>query len=160
MAENKSPNVEEFEDPLSNYEPKQYDNAVARALDEETVTAIQVTPFAEISANVTVAEALRSLRNLNVSCLLVTEGRRLLGIFTERDVLEKLAEDYQQYSSAPLADVMTTNPLVVYQSNPAGTALAAIAAAGYRHVPVLDSDDNLVGVVSPRRVFSFIAKYM
>jgi CBS domain-containing protein len=160
MAENRSPNVEEFEDPLSNYEPKQYDNAVARALDEETVAAIQVTPVAQISPNVTVAEALRTLRNLNVSCLLVSEGTRLLGIFTERDVLEKLADDYEQFATAPLTEVMTSNPLVVYQSNPAGTALAAIAAAGYRHVPVLDSEDNLVGVVSPRRVFSFIAKYM
>ena len=50
--------------------------------------------------------------------------------------------------------------IVVYVNNQSGGALSAIAASGYRHVPVLDMDGQVVGIVSPRRVFAFLERYL
>ncbi|MCH5377928.1 MAG: CBS domain-containing protein [Planctomycetes bacterium] len=146
----------EFEDPLSNYEPTVYGDVLEEALAEETVAAIQSKPYAEISPDKTVHGALQALAGLKVASLLVVEKGKLAGVFTERDVLERVALRYPEVKSLPVCEVMTTNPVVVYETDPAGTALSAIAVAGYRHVPVLDVKDRVVGVISPRRVFAFL----
>lgn len=145
-----------FEDPLSNYDPPQFASAVEAALAESTVDTMQSRPYAEINSTTPVRLAIHALHGLKVSCLLVVENEKLVGIFTERDVLERVAEQYQNLAHRPISEVMTTNPMVVYAHNPAGTALAAIAAAGYRHVPVVEADGKVAGIVSPRRVFSYL----
>ena len=91
--------------------------------------------------------------------LLVVDDGRVIGIFTERDVLEKVAEQYPKLASHPVSEFMTADPAVVYQTDPAAAAVASIAVAGHRHVPVLGIDDDLIGVIGPRRVFDFVQKY-
>lgn len=148
--------LEDFVDPLSNYEPRQYGDAIQEALAEETVAAIRSRPYAEISPDNTIYSALQVLAGLQVASLLVVDKGRLVGVFTERDVLERVALRFDEVKDRPVREVMTSNPVVVYESDPAGAALSAIAVAGFRHVPVVDLNGAVVGVLSPRRVFEFL----
>ena len=148
----------EFQDPLEDYEPKEYQDRLEEALAEETVAAIRSKPYAEISPDKSVFGALQALAGLKVASLLVVENGLLVGVFTERDALERVASRYGEVKNLPVRDVMTSNPVVVYETDPAGAALSAIAVAGYRHVPVLDIDGKVVGVISPDRVFDLIQK--
>ncbi len=148
--------LEDFVDPLSNYEPRQYGDAIQEALAEETVAAIRSRPYAEISPDNTIYSALQVLAGLQVASLLVVDKGRLVGVFTERDVLERVALRFDEVKDRPVREVMTSNPLVVYESDPAGAALSAIAVAGFRRVPVVDLNGAVVGVLSPRRVFEFL----
>jgi len=150
----------DFEDPLSNYEPREYSDSLREALAEETVAAIHSRPYAEISPDKSIFRALQALAGLKVASLLVVEDGRLVGVFTERDVLERVALQGLDIKRTPVSDVMTSNPVVVHESDPAGAALGAIAVAGYRHVPVLDVQNAVVGVISPRRVFEFLQQRM
>lgn len=146
----------DWEDPLDDYEPRDYGSPLEEALAEETVAAIQSRPYAEISPEKTVFAALQTLSGLKAASLLVVEDGRLVGVFTERDVLERVATDFEDVRDLPVRLVMTENPVVVYDTDPAGRALSAIATAGYRHVPVLDLNEEVVGVISLRRVLSFL----
>ncbi len=150
----------EFVDPLSNYEPREYGDAIQEALAEETVAAIRSRPYAEIPPDNTVYSALQALAGLKVASLLVVDNGRLVGVFTERDVLERVALRFHEVKDRPVREVMTANPVVVFESDPAGAALSAIAVAGFRHVPVLDVRYAVVGVISPRRVFEFLQQRM
>lgn len=152
-------NSEEFVDPLSNYEPRAYRDELERVLTEETAGAIRSSPYSQVDSNTTIRRAVHALYGLQVSSLLVVEGDRLVGIFTERDVLEKVAERYSDLADVPVRDVMTKNPIVVYEGDSVGTALAAIAAGGYRHVPVLNTDGQVLGVLSPRRVLGYLERH-
>ena len=152
--------LEEFVDPLSNYEPREYGDAIQEALAEETVAAIRSRPYAEIPPDNTVYSALQALAGLKVASLLVVEKGRLVGVFTERDVLERVALRFHEVKDRPVREVMTANPVVVFESDPAGAALSAIAVAGFRHVPVANVNNAVVGVISPRRVFEFLRKRM
>jgi signal-transduction protein with cAMP-binding, CBS, and nucleotidyltransferase domain len=149
-----------FEDPLSNYEPPVYASELHRVLAEQPVSTIQAHPWIQVSAATSIEEAIRALNDSNVSSLLVVEGEKLVGIFTERDVLENVAKHLDNLSTTPVHEVMTTDPLVVYESDPVGTAVAAIAVAGHRHVPVLKIDGTVNGIVSPRRVLSCLEAYI
>lgn len=150
----------DFVDPLSNYEPREYSDALREALAEEDVSAIRSRPYAEISSDKSVYGALQALAGLKVASLLVVEDGRLVGVFTERDVLERVALRGLDTKTVAVREVMTANPVVVYETDPAGAALSAIAVAGFRHVPVLDVKNAVVGVISPRRVFEFLQQRM
>lgn len=147
------------EDPLSNYEPVEYECEFERALGEASVAAIQSQPFVHVRASAPIRQAVQTLHGTHSSSLLVIEGDRIVGIFTERDVLEKVAEQFPRLANRPVREVMTSNPTVVYETDPVGTVVAAIAVAGHRHVPVLKVDATLDGIVSPRRVFDFLEQY-
>ena len=151
---------DEFEDPLSDFEPTEFPSELHRVLGEESVSAVQSKPYSQVSVTSTIAEAIESLHDSKVSSLLVVEDRKLVGIFTERDVLEKVADQYPQMASRPVGEVMTSNPTVVYETDPVGTAVAAIAVAGHRHVPVLKMDGSVMGIVSPKRVLSFLNPHL
>jgi CBS domain-containing protein len=150
----------DFIDPLSNYEPREYSNPLREALAEENVSAIRSRPYAEISPDKSIYSALQALAGLKVASLLVVEDGRLVGVFTERDVLERVALRSVDTKRTKVRDVMTSNPVVVHETDPAGAALSAIAVAGFRHVPVLDVRNAVVGVISPRRVFEFLQRRM
>ncbi len=151
---------ETFEDPLSNYDPPAYSDPVAEALAERPVTEMRLQPFAEIAPDATVEAAVQVLATLGASSLLVIEDGQLVGIFTERDVLCRAAEQFAKVRKLPVASIMTSNPVVIHDNDPAAAALAAIAASGYRHVPVLDQEERVVGVASPRRVFRFLQAHL
>lgn len=145
----------DFEDPLSNYD-ESYSDALEQALSEQSVTEIQAQPFASVSPDTPVAEALELLSSLRVACLLVTDNDKLVGVFTDRDVLDRVTLEYVKVKDQPVSSVMTPDPDFVYETDSAGAALAVIAVTGHRHVPVLTLDGALVGVVSPQRVTAFL----
>ena len=128
MTDEQSPDPTEFEDPLSDFEPAQYASELERALAEETVAKIQLKPYLQFSPDTSVNEAVRQLHESKVaSALVVDDNGNLVGLFTERDVLERVAEGFERNTKQPVSEVMTSEPTVVYESDPAATAIAALS---------------------------------
>ena len=130
-----------------------------KVLAEEMVAAIQHEPYVTVTAEATVAEAIEKLAGLHVACVLVEDGGKLVGVFTDRDVLDRVALEHEAIRDRPVSEVMTANPVCVHESDSAAAALSVMAVSGYRHVPVVDLDDKIVGIVSPQRVTAFLRKY-
>jgi CBS domain-containing protein len=147
---------EEFVSPLENYDPKIYDDPIERALAEENILAIQHTPFSTVTADLPIGEAVEKLANQHVACLLVEAEGRLVGVFSDRDVLNKVALEYADLKDKPLSEVMTADPVFVYESDCAAAALSIMAVSGFRHVPITDLEGKIVGIVSPQRVATFL----
>ncbi|QDT10179.1 cyclic nucleotide-binding/CBS domain-containing protein [Planctomycetes bacterium K23_9] len=145
-----------YEDPLSNYDPIDYESKLQLALAEESADVFGSQPFAQVKPTDTIRHAIQSLYESKESSLLVIDDEKLVGIFTERDVLEKVAERYPKLAEHSVSEVMTAKPTVIYETDPAAAALAAIAVAGHRHVPLIRLDNTPYSVASPRLVFEFI----
>ncbi len=154
-----SPAPEEFRDPLENYDPKKYADPLEEALAEESVTAIQHEPYESIPPDTTVKAAVKKLAGLHIACLLVEQQGNLSGVFSDRDVLDKVALQYEELQDRPVSEVMTKNPVYVYETDSAAAALAVMVVSGHRHVPVLNVRDKLVGIVSPQRVSAFLHRH-
>jgi CBS domain-containing protein len=146
--------------PFGQYEPRPEEDPLKTTLVEEKVAAIQSKPFVVISPDTPVFRALQTLAGLEIGCVLVAENERLVGIFTQRDVLDKVSERFEEVKDLPISELMTSRVVAVYDSDPAGAALGAMAAGGYRHVPVLDMDEKIVGIVAPQRVTAFLQKHL
>lgn len=150
----------EFQDPLENYEPKEFTDPLERALAEETVDAIQSTPYASVPADTSIEEAVKELALLHVACLLVEEEGKLVGVFTNRTVLDRVVLEFDDIKNRPVREVMTPNPIFVYETDSSAAALAVMAVSGFRHVPVLSTDEKILGIVSPQRITAFLLQHV
>lgn len=150
----------DFQDPLKNYESPEYADELERALMEDDVTAIPITPISTVMPEATVEDAMRLMAKYGIACVLVVEGNRLLGLFSERDVLNKVAERFDEVRHRSVTTVMTADPLVVHDIDSPATALNLMAVQGFRHVPILSVDEKLVGIVGPRRITTYLQQQM
>lgn len=152
---------EAFEDPLSNYDPPPYADELERTLCEGDVgELIQMTPFATVSPDDTIEHAVKVMADDDSFSLMVVEGGKpegpLVGVLSERDVLEQVSERWDEVKDKPLRDVMTPEPSFVYANDPPAKVINLMATGNFRRVPVLDADDHVVGVVGPKRITGFL----
>ncbi len=154
-----STDTKKFQDPLENYDPPVIVDPIERALREQLVTAIQTQPYASISPETTVGAALKRLASEHISCLLIEQDRRLVGVFSDRDFLSRVALEYEKLVDEPVQRVMTSNPVFVYETDSAAAALCVMAVSGFRHVPVVDLEQKPVGIISPQRVTQFLREF-
>ena len=96
-----------------------------------------------------VSEAAKLMAAKNVGAVMVIEGDRLVGIFTERDVVFRVVARGLDATSTPLGDVMTPAPHTVDPDTYFGYALRVMQEKGFRHLPVMQ-DGKPVGIVSAR----------
>ena len=97
----------------------------------------------------TVLEAALLMKQQGKGALLVLDGTRLIGIFTERDALFRVIAARRDPASTRLADVMTPQPLTIHPDEPFGRALRIMHEGGFRHIPVVEHERPL-GIVSAR----------
>jgi CBS domain-containing protein len=102
-----------------------------------------------LAAEATVAEACRAMKRRHVGCVLVMEQDRLCGIFTERDVVNRVVAADLDPAKTPLATVMTRDPDTIEASSSPIEALRMMQDRGYRHLPVI-AGETVVGIVSRR----------
>jgi CBS domain-containing protein len=103
----------------------------------------------QLAPGATVREAARRMAERRVGAALVSEGGRLLGIFTERDLLIRVVARDLDPSATKLADVMTRDPATVGPGQRAVDALHLMHEGGFRHLPVVEAG-RVRGIVSLR----------
>jgi CBS domain-containing protein len=103
----------------------------------------------QLAPGATVREAARKMAERRVGAALVTEGGRLVGIFTERDLLNRVVARDLDPAATKLADVMTRDPATVGPSQRAVDALHLMHDGGFRHLPVVEQG-RVRGIVSLR----------
>jgi CBS domain-containing protein len=100
-------------------------------------------------ASLSAAEAAALMKRSKFGALMVVEGARLVGIFTERDALYRVLAEGRDPGATRLAEVMTGNPRTIEPDRPFGHALHMMYEGGFRHVPVVENG-RPVGMVSAR----------
>jgi CBS domain-containing protein len=97
----------------------------------------------------TVMEAALLMKKENIGAILVVDGSRLIGIFTERDALFRVLAAGQDPKTTRLTEVMTPQPQTIHPDEPFLSALRIMHKGGFRHLPVAEYDRPL-GMVSVR----------
>jgi CBS domain-containing protein len=95
-------------------------------------------------------------RNIG-ALLIVADSGKLLGIFSERDLLTKVAGTEANYATRPVREYMTPNPVTVKQTDSLGFALHKMDVGGYRHLPVI-KDGQVLGMISVRDMLRHITQ--
>ena len=114
--------------------------------DDDFVEKTMSTRLLTIEPSQALQEAAHQMADRRVGAILVTEGDKLVGILTERDVLRAVGKGTIEGS---VADWMTRDPMTVGPDATNGEAAMLMIHGGFRHVPICDHD-QLVGIVSIR----------
>lgn len=91
-------------------------------------------------------------------CLIVCEGEKVVGIFTERDILYKLTDGKADFTK-PIDTVMSPSPATLRPEDPVGTAIRMMTEQSYRHIPLADGAGKCVGFVTARDIIVYIAEH-
>jgi CBS domain-containing protein len=144
--------------PQQRRQPGPFDAALLR----EPLNALPVQRAITLSPNASVTDAIRAMQREHRGCVLVTDDgtarSKLIGIFTERDVLRRIVDRGKNPATLPLDAVMTANPEVLALSGTIAHALNKMSVGGFRHVPVVDENHHPVFVVSVRDIVEFLVE--
>ena len=111
---------------------------------------------AAVSLKASVAEAVRTMLDHHVGAVAVIDGeRRVAGIFTERDVLRKFALSGNDPEQIPVRELMTTPVELATAATTPSEALVTMIERHFRHLPIVDSDGRLLGLLSIRNVLEW-----
>ncbi|RDD62021.1 cyclic nucleotide-binding/CBS domain-containing protein [Ferruginivarius sediminum] len=102
-----------------------------------------------VDGNTTVVEAARVMTQSRIGALVVMHGNNIEGIFSERDVVNRVVARGLDPKSTSVYDVMTTPVITAGPETKAIDALRTMQESGFRHLPVCD-DGHPLGVVSLR----------
>jgi CBS domain-containing protein len=106
-----------------------------------------------IASTDTVLQAVKKMTEVHVGALLVTEGGKIVGIYTERDYLYKGENEGRVAKDTKIKDVMTARMITVTKDASAEECVELFKQYNIRHLPVVEND-QLVGMVSMRDVIA------
>jgi CBS domain-containing protein len=116
----------------------------------EHLDALGITPPTIVDGSLEVDEAIRRMHGEGIDCVLVAQDGRLVGIFTDRDAVLKVAG--LPAGRRTVAELMTHDPVVLRHDETIAVAINKMAVGGFRHIPIVE-DGRPTGVVTARDVF-------
>lgn len=134
-----------------------------RVFDSNTLRApIKTIPYHKpvtVKPSASIADAVAVMQKGHFGCVLVVEKGKPVGIFTERDVLFKLAGKGKDWKKAKIADYMTPDPDCLPSDASFAFALNMMTEGGYRHIPIVDRDGKGISILSIKDVVRYICGF-
>ena len=119
---------------------------------KDPITTLSNVDVVTIGSSATLQDAVDLMNDRRIGALLVVDGGKITGIFTERDVLTKIVGRQLKLGDHKVADYMTKDPETLPESAIVAFALNKMVIGGFRHVPVVDKDGRATGIVSMREI--------
>lgn len=127
-----------------------------RSITSHPVRALVAKRPVTVLAETTVREAVDEMVRHRIGCLLVEDEGKITGIFTERDVLNRVLTETASLDG-PVAQFMTASPETVSLTDSIAYAMHAMSVGGYRHLPVAGKDGEAVGIISARDLLRYLS---
>lgn len=106
-----------------------------------------------VPVETTAEQAIRTMLDRQVGAVaVIDEDHRVAGVFTERDVLLRLSLSRRDPGSTPVREVMTTPVEMATRATTTSEALATMVERHYRHLPIVDDEGRLLGMLSIRNL--------
>lgn len=112
-----------------------------------------------ISPDATVYEAVQMMMDNDVGALMVVEGDQPLGIVTERDYARRLILQERHPKETLVRDIMSQKVMYIRPDQTIGDCMKLMTERNIRHLPVMDENSTLVGIVSIRDVVRYIISH-
>jgi CBS domain-containing protein len=134
------------------------DREIRGAVFSEPLSKVPRRPTLILPTTASIAEAIRAMNERRVGVALIVQSEKLAGIFTERDVLRKVAGASMDLTRTPVSKVMTPDPFTLPEDSSVAFALHHMSLEGYRHLPLVRADRTPVGVVGVRDIVAYFVE--
>ena len=127
------------------------------SLSTDTVTQAYPDEMLAVTGDATVGEVVQLMRAQKGSCVLISGGQQVDGIFTERDALKWMADGAP--AGENIRSRMTASPTTLAASSSVAQAIEMMSEGGYRHLPVVDPTGKPVGVCAVRGLVHYLVDH-
>jgi CBS domain-containing protein len=119
---------------------------------------VQHTPLL-VEADASLAAVIAAMQRDDRGTVLVVNAGKLVGIFTERDVLMKVAGHPIDLTKSKVRAFMTPEPVTLPADSAVAFALNRMVLEGFRHIPLVDDDNRPVAEVSMRNLIEYLSDF-
>lgn len=130
-------------------------SALEQSISRHAIAVLSPKDPVTVAESATVREGISRLHSQEIGCLLVERDGALSGIFTERDVLEKISADLSTLDE-PIGKFMTPGPTTISGDDSIAYALQQMVVGDYRHLPIVDDRQHPSGIISVRDILRFL----
>jgi CBS domain-containing protein len=128
-----------------------------QALAAARVGELSPRPHVRVGAGDAMWKVVSEMKTKGRGAVLVEEDGALVGIFTERDLLNRIDHSDVLWSHVVVRDVMTPHPMVIRPDDSLSEALRRLTQGHRRHLPVVDERGHVLGLISIRDILNFVA---
>ncbi len=122
------------------------------------VVALEMDAPVVVDEDTLVRDVLQQMQSSQSGCALVWQDGRLCGIFTERDVLNKVL-GIEGVLDHCVSELMTPEPISVHETDSIRKAVLAMHRGGFRNVPVVDSEERVVSCVRHKDIVHYLVEH-
>jgi CBS domain-containing protein len=141
---------------LSGLEPNF--GAIDNRLLAESVGLLNPRTPLTLPEDAELGQTLTFLREHKIGAVVVTDAQgKVSGIFTERDVILRVALQGLRINTA-LKTIMTVNPRTIQMTTTIAFALQLMSGQGFRHLPIVDSDNYPIGIISMKDIVDYLVR--
>src|SRR6202162_2978139 len=130
------------------------------ALLLETLNNVTTQPPLVVDAGATLAETIGRMREASRGCALVIDAGRLVGIFTERDVLMRVVGRPIDLERTAIGNYRTRYPVTLPSDSSVAFVLNRMLIEGFRHVPLVDEQGRPTAVISMRMLIEYLSDFL
>lgn len=143
---------------------RQEQSDIETSLMQEQISALQPVQPLTVERGTTLQQAIQIMRDRRFGCVVVTDHAdnntgKLIGILTERDLLQKVAGKGLDHSQCLVEDYMSPAPESSRAEHPLAYALHRMIISDIRYLPLVDDDDRPEGIISSRDVIAFMNEW-
>ena len=129
-----------------------------REINKTTASCLASWDVPVVPIGATVADAINLMRTSRSAAVVVQdEGRNAIGIFTDRDLLHRVAAEGLDVHDISVESVMTPNPRTLGPADCISYAINRMAVGGYTNIPIQDDEGELMGLLTVRDVVAHLA---
>lgn len=129
-------------------------------LAQTPVIEVQRREPVRVKASTSLIDVVTLVREHRRGAVVVEDDAgKLLGIFTESDLVSRVAHDNQDWHGKPVSDCMTKAPKTLSAKSSVASALALMQQHTFRNLPIVDEDNHVVGIISVRDILTHIAEH-
>ena len=121
-----------------------------------SVGDLATRPCAKVTTDAPMSKVVDEMKGHGRGFVLVVDGEALVGIFTERDLLNRVDHSHPAWLKVAVGDIMTRQPTVIRPDESLAEAIHRLTAGHHRHLPVVDAS-GIRGVISIRDILAYIA---
>ena len=110
-----------------------------------------------VQPSATLRNVLLLMKEQQVGSVLICEGRKLVGIFTERDAVKTMIDAVSL--DCPISDLMITQVLTISEGAPLANAIRLMAKGKCRRLPIVDASGELLGIVKVSGILHYFVEH-
>jgi len=135
------------------------DSVLTLAAFKEPLSKLFSKKAISVDVGATVRDAVKIMHDTGYGAITVTDGGKLVGIITERDLVVNVMGEIDNALDVPVKGIMTADPVTLRTGDPIIYAAHNMQVGGYRHIPIVDADDKPVSIVSIKDVARYVLDF-